>query len=182
MTRQARGWMMTPKRHKKSGAVLSVNVRGEDVRRICQIFPPGQLVRISIAPEEREEESAVLFIRQAAVKIAAVTGETTRQVKQRLQEHYGTKKPGVYLILKDGQELDSGSYVARREWAGALREGWNAYAVMKDFKDYRGDDLRRILRGLNEMLSEAGIPQAERLSDRLIEFYIDKREESEGDV
>lgn len=152
----------------------------EDAERLTADLADDAIVDINLHEYREEPETAVQWIHEATLKISQKIGVEVDVIRRNLLVQYGADRlrggKKEYLLSPGGPWMTNSPPCGRAIAANktALKPPYKLYALRKTFKEYKGTELRKLLEGLNQMLEEMGIPETERASDRLIEFYIEK--------
>lgn len=158
---------------KTAGGVTYLTVKlGEDAAgALLHDKAEGDVVAVGIGTPE-EPDDATAWIQAALKKISTRTGKSTNILKHELMAKAGSplklSDQSVYIVTCDRKWLQTARALYTREIESDVIIG----ELIKSVRDHRGDELRDLLTHLNAMLADAGVPEQERASDRLIDFYI----------
>ena len=159
-------------------ALVTFRLAPEDADHLVQDRQIGAAVCVGLESIDDCPETASKWIRSAVHKISKATGRPTQDVKRELMERGAAPATAdgrkIYMVAYDDRSVQTLSTVYARRTPHSTERGWHYYKVLQPVADHRGEDLRQLLTVTNAMLSEAGIPEAEQVSERAIEFYIDQ--------
>lgn len=186
MQTQAKLAAAEKKRHPDGGysVTLELEMSPERARELLKLGNIGDVLTVDLKKYEMEPDSPAKWLSDRIRQVAEKSGRSSSEVRNQLLRTYGTADKLLALYAKRHDLLAlysrTAPYMCVRHIEGHSfinREGvpYEAVAQIKPVPEHQGEEMERLLRGMNQILEEYDLGSLT-ASQALIDFFVNPTE------